>query len=85
MKSDSHREKGALTDPIIEHSGGQPANISRGSGEPFHHTHSSDLRRFNREAEPVETHHHLPEKSGAEIMSEAHREHQERLAKHTKR
>lgn len=74
MKSDSHREKSALTHPISEHPDGQPANISHGSGEPFHHTHPSDLRRFNRAAEPAETHHCLPEKSAYEIMSDAHRE-----------
>jgi hypothetical protein len=43
-------EKDALTHLISEHPD-QPANISHGSGEPFHHTHLSDLRRFNREAE----------------------------------
>ena len=48
MKSDSHRDESKLTHPVSEHPDRQPANISHGSGEPFHHTHPSDLRRFNR-------------------------------------
>jgi hypothetical protein len=49
------------------------------------YTHPSDLRRFNRAAEPVEMHHHLPEKSGDEILSEAHREHAARNERHARR
>jgi hypothetical protein len=84
MKSDNHRDESKLTHPISEHPDRQPANISHGSGEPFHHTHPSDLRRFNHEAEPVETHHHLPEKSGDELMSDAHREHAARNERHAR-
>jgi hypothetical protein len=77
MKSNSHRDEGHLTPPVSEHPDRQPANISGPR-------HPSDERHRNREAEPVETHHHLPEKSGDEIMSEAHREHAARNERHAR-
>lgn len=62
-------------EPVSKHLDRQPANIS-GTRHP------SVERQFNREAEPVEMHHHLPEKSADEIMSDAHREHAERKERH---
>jgi hypothetical protein len=53
--------------------------------ERAEHEHPSVTRRREREAEGVEMHHHLPEKSGDEILSDAHSEHQERLAHHARR
>jgi hypothetical protein len=57
---------------------GQPTSPT--SGE-----HPSDHRRREREAQGVEMRHHMPEKSGDEIMSEAQREHAERLERHARR
>jgi hypothetical protein len=79
MKSDSHRDESKLTHPVSEHPDRQPANISHGSGEPFHHTHPSDLRRFNREAEPITATHHE-----SEPADDAAAQHRERLKNHAR-
>jgi hypothetical protein len=45
----------------------------------------SAQRAFNRAEAPVPVTHHAPEKSGDEIMSEAHREHTARNERHARR
>jgi hypothetical protein len=71
--------------PVSKHPDGQAANISHGDGMHHHGVHPSAVRAFNRAEEPVEMHHHLPEKSGEEIMSDAQREHAQRNEHHGRR
>jgi hypothetical protein len=78
MKSDSHRDEVHLTPPISAQPDRQPANISGPR-------HPSDEGHRNREAEGVEMHYHLPEKSADEIMNEAHRSQAERNEHHSRR
>jgi hypothetical protein len=53
--------------------------------ERAEHEHPSVTRCREREAEGVETHHHQPENSDDEIMSESHREHAARNEHHARR
>ena len=73
MESDSHRDEGHLTPPISEHPDRQPANITGPR-------HPSDERHRNREAEPVEIHHH-----STEPADDAAAQHRERLERHGRR
>lgn len=67
--------------PLSEHADHQAANISHGSGEPFHHTHPSDLRRHNRAEAPVEVTHHADKPHDPAATA---REHRERLERHAR-
>lgn len=57
---------------------GQPSN-------PIGGQHPSDHRRREREAQPIPVHHHEPERTVEEHMSETAREHAARKAAHERR